>query len=272
MSRALVLAGGGVAGIAWLLGLIEALRDDGLDLTTAEQLVGTSAGSVVATQIATSQLAAAIAMQEREQSAERFIDVDLEALFAKAAVLSRGASGEHEILRRWGTLALETATISEAERRAVVAARLPVQRWPERPLTITAVGTATGELTVFDRDAGVDLVDAVTASCAVPGVWPPHTIGDQRYMDGGARSFTNADLARGSDRVVILVPVASTPMHAARLEREVATLSNATVIFVDADAIAAIGPNPLDPSRRRPALEAGRRQARAVAAELRTSW
>ena len=60
---------------------------------------------------------------------------------------------------------------------------------------ITAVDAVTGEFTVFTADSGVDLVDAVAASCAVPGVWPPVTIGDRRFVDGGVRSPVNADLA-----------------------------------------------------------------------------
>ncbi len=55
---------------------------------------------------------------------------------------------------------------------------------------------------------GTGVVDAVGANCAVPGVWPPVTIGDRRFMDGGVRSVANADLAAGYERVVIVAPVA----------------------------------------------------------------
>ncbi|MFC9551429.1 patatin-like phospholipase family protein [Rhodococcus sp. NPDC056960] len=68
-----------------------------------------------------------------------------------------------------------------------------------------AVDARTGEPVVFDRHSGVDLVDAVTASCAGPG-GPPHGIGDNRYIDGGYRSDENADLAAGYGRVLVLSP------------------------------------------------------------------
>jgi len=273
MAKALVLAGGGVAGIAWLLGAIEALANHGVALADADLIVGTSAGSVAGTQLATDQLAAAVAMQERADTAEIAVNVDLQQ-FTKLAELSRGTTDELEIRRRLGAYALTASSVSEAARRVVVAARLPVQAWPTRALKITAVDAHTGELVVFDRASSVELVDAVAASCAVPGVWPPVTIGAHRYCDGGTRSFTNADLARGCDRVAILVPVAMNELLDQRLARERAELGDARtfVLAVDAESAAAIGPNPLDPARRKPALDAGRRQGSAAARELAAFW
>jgi NTE family protein len=49
--RALVLGGGGVAGIAWMTGLLAGLADAGQDVTGADLLVGTSAGAAVAAQV-----------------------------------------------------------------------------------------------------------------------------------------------------------------------------------------------------------------------------
>ena len=49
--RALVLAGGGAAGNAWELGLIAGLSDAGVDVTGADLIIGTSAGSTGAAQI-----------------------------------------------------------------------------------------------------------------------------------------------------------------------------------------------------------------------------
>ena len=77
----------------------------------------------------------------------------------------------------------------------MIAQRLPSHGWPDQVLRVTAIDIATGELVVFDGDSGVDLVDAVAASCAVPGAWPPVTIGDRRYMDGGVGSTINLDFA-----------------------------------------------------------------------------
>ena len=73
---------------------------------------------------------------------------------------------------------------------------------------MTAVDARTGEFAVFDSAGDASLVDAVGASCAVPGLWPPVTIGERRFMDGGMRTVANADLAHGYERVVIVAPVA----------------------------------------------------------------
>ena len=57
------------------------------------------------------------------------------------------------------------------------------------------------------RSSRIPLTDAVVASCAVPGIWPPVTIGGRRYMDGGVRSSDNADLAAGAARIVVVSPL-----------------------------------------------------------------
>ena len=97
--------------------------------------------------------------------------------------------------------------MAEPVRRAVIAARLPSHEWPAHPLVVTAIDAHSGAFTRFDASSGVPLVDAVAASCAVPGVWPPVSIGGRRYIDGGVRSVTNADLASGCGRVLVLAPM-----------------------------------------------------------------
>src|SRR6185295_19184110 len=109
-------------------------------------------------------------------------------------------------LQKIGAVAQSTATVTEGARRDVIAQRLPSRDWPDQILRISAIDTATGELIVFDRDSGVGLVDAVAASCAVPGVWPPVTIGERRYMDGGVGSSVNMELANDCGVAVVLVP------------------------------------------------------------------
>jgi NTE family protein len=96
-----------------------------------------------------------------------------------------GVVDEMDRRRRVGAFARAASTVPEAKRRAVIAARLPAADWPQRDLRIPAVDAVTGEVVIFTRDSGVTLVDAVAASCAVPGIWPPATIGDRRYVDGG---------------------------------------------------------------------------------------
>jgi NTE family protein len=131
---------------------------------------------------------------------------------------------------------------------------------------VTAVDARTGEFVVFDAAGEAGLVDSVRASCAVPGVWPPVTIGDRRFIDGGMRSIANADLAAGYQRVVIVAPVTKGAGHITSPHRQAAALTaaGARVVMVRPDraALRAIGRNVLDLSRRAAAAAAGPRPRR----------
>lgn len=269
--KALVLGGGGVAGIAWMTGLLTGLAEAGTDLTGADLIIGTSAGASVAAQVGSglplADLYARQADPER-QSREIPVDLDLEQVGADFVKVMGEAESAREIQRRMGAWALAADTVPEPARRAVIEGRLPSHEWPERAIKLVAVEASTGETAVFDRDSRVGLVDAVAASCAVPGVWPPVTIGARRYIDGGVRSADNADLAVGWSEIVILSPLGyDSPLPLMPLREVVATLrdsgSAVTVLTPDAASAAAIGSNPLDPSTRTPAAEAGRAQGRA---------
>jgi NTE family protein len=177
--------------------------------------------------------------------------------------------------RNIGQVALAARTVSATTRREVIAARLPVHSWPDRRLSITAVDVDSGERVAFDRTAGVDLVDAVAASCAVPGVWPPVPIDGRRYIDGGIWSLANADLAAGADRVVILAPlVRGVGPITGVAAQAVALRRHARVVVVQPDgaAVKAIGRNVLDPARRAPAARAGCAQARSCVAQIDQVW
>lgn len=171
--------------------------------------------------------------------------------------------------QRIGAVALATETVAEPVRRSVIAQRLPAHAWPDRALRVTAIDIATGELVVFDRDSGVELVDAVAASCAVPGAWPPVTIGDRRYMDGGIGSTINLDVADDCDVAVVLVPAgdsAPSPLGAGPVAEIAAFGGTALGVFADPASLAAFGPNPLDPRCRIASAQAGRAQGRREAA------
>jgi NTE family protein len=268
-----------VAGIAWELGVLAGLRDAGVDATGADIVVGTSAGSAVGAQIRSGvDLEELFAAQQipADQSSERPVEFDMEELFAAVADAARGAADVREVRARVGARALAAGTVPEADRRAIIAARLPTQEWPDRPLLVTAVDAHTGDDIVFDRASGVPLVDAIAASCAVPGVWPPVTIGGRRFIDGGMRSFTSADLAAGHERVLVLAPMPDVQIPlAGGLSDEIALLeehSRVLVIAPDEPSLSAMGRNPLDPATRAPSAGAGRRQAAALADAARALW
>ncbi len=270
--RTLVLGGGGVAGIAWTTGLLAGLADAGQDVTGADLLIGTSAGSNVAAQLGSGLSLEDLFARQADparQAREIPADVDLERVGAEFAGMLSGARDEYEALARIGAYALAAPTVAEAERRNVIVSRLPSPAWPERRILIVAVDAESGETRVFDRESGVSLIDAVAASSAVPGVWPPATVGGRRYIDGGARSADNADLAIGSEQVVIVSPLGyDSPLPSPMpLRAVVAHLredgAEVTVISPDAGSAAAIGVNLLDPSTRTAAAQAGRAQGRA---------
>lgn len=278
MSDALVLGGGGVAGIAWITGLLAGLADAGQDVTGAEVLVGTSAGATVAAQLGSGLSLDELYARQTEpelQSAEIMADVDLTNFGAGIAEVLQGAASVADMRRAVGEYAVGAETVPEAERRRVIESRLPSHDWPaSRTVRIVAVDARTGEPRVFDGSTGVDLVDAVAASCAVPGIWPPVTIDGRRFVDGGVRSAANADYAAGASRVLTIVPMGTTELFPSErpLEQALAELRAAgaevAVVGPDEASVAAIGTNPLDPATRRPAAESGRAQGR----ELELRW
>ena len=268
----LVLGGGGVAGIAWMTGLLAGLADAGCDETAADLMVGTSAGSSVAAQIGSGLALEVLFARQTDpalQAREIAASIDLATFGASLRAALDGATSIEEGWRRIGTFALAAKTVPEPARRAAVASRLPSREWPARRMRLIAVDALTGAHRVFDRASGVPLVDAVTASCAVPGVWPPATIDGARYIDGGVRSADNADLASGFARVVVVSPMglAAVLPTAYPLQDVVARLrsegSEVTVLTPDADSLSAMGTSPLDPSTRAPSAHAGRAQGRA---------
>jgi NTE family protein len=273
-----VLGGGGVAGIAWETGMLLGLLDGGLDVTDADRVIGTSAGSAVAAQITSGRpLADLFARQVAPDGMAHEIaaEFDAEAMMAEFAAILRGVTPGVEMNRAIGQYAMRASTVDESLRRAVIAARLPVHTWPDRDLQITAIDAATGQPAVFTRSDGVDLVDAVAASCAVPGIWPPVTIGGARYIDGGMRSASNSDLALGCDDVLVISPMQELPMVApdiAARREQLAREARVVTIRADEAAAAAMGANPLDPATARPSAEAGRAQAAAHVDEVAELW
>ncbi len=276
-TRALVLGGGGVAGIAWETGVLAGIADESPAtadaLLKSDVLLGTSAGSAVAAQLASgSSLSELFDRQVSQTSAEidPGVEIDDVAELFLAAMSDPDATLTQR-RRRIGAVALATDTVTESVRRAVIAQRLPSHVWPDRVLHITAIDAHTGELVVFDRDSGVDLIDAVAASCAVPGAWPPVTLAGRRYIDGGIGSTINLHLIETGSAAVVLVPsgIDAPSAFGAGAATEIDGFGGPVVtVFADDESLAAFGPNPLDPRCRPASAQAGRAQGRRVAAEV----
>jgi NTE family protein len=298
---ALVLGGGGAAGQAWQIGVIAGLAEAGLDLTeTADLVIGTSSGSTTAAQVrsgipAAELLASVLSapVQPVGRNREQPPSLPMVTVFERMRAIGAAATSAADLRQAMGAFGLESDSVlgpGAGQRRAMVAARLPRAEWPDRPMIVVAVDAHTGELAAFDRDSGVDLVDAVTASTALPGMTPTHNINGTRYINGGVRSAENADLAAGYANVVVLSPFGgrnSTPERGADpagqfeglrkfpgadLASQVEALreegSHVEVITPDADSRAAMGTNQMDPATRIPAARAGFAQGKQEATRV----
>jgi NTE family protein len=290
--RALVLGGGGSTGNAWLIGVVAGLFDAGLDVTTADLTIGTSAGSTAAAQIAGATppelFTAVLAADPQQRSGPvgsdrgRVPNRPVADHLERITKIIASAEDAADMRRRMGAAALDMDAASDGswqtQWRATVASRLPSQRWPQRTVLITAVDARTGEPVVFDRHSGIDLADAVAASCA-SGL--PYRIGDNRYIDGGYRSNAeNADLAAGYARVLVLSPFGGrslAPLEwgvhlATQVDKLRARGSRVATIFPDSDSEHMFGANAMDLSLRPAAARAGHDQGRALAEQLAEFW
>ncbi|MFD7167979.1 patatin-like phospholipase family protein [Streptomyces violascens] len=274
---ALVLGSGGLTGVGWEIGILHGLAEAGVDLTDADLVVGSSAGAVVGvnTSARRTSLAELYERQLAEPKGELAGRLGAGKLFRYARAVI-GSRTPEDYGAKMGRMALAADTPSEADRRAVIAARLLTHEWPERALKLTAVAVDTGQLRVFDQDSGVPLIDAVAASCAVPLVWPPVTIDGCKWIDGGLHSTANAHLAAGCSRVVILAPspAGGGPLDSPAAQAAKLTAAGAKAVLITPDAAAkkAFGRSSLDPARRAPAARAGLAQAAAHVDAVKALW
>jgi NTE family protein len=271
---ALVLGGGGITGIAWELGILKGLADAGVDLTAADLVIGTSAGSVVGAQVRSGR-----SLEELYATQLEPPDHEIGAEFTRATmirmVLPMVLPGKpHRKRQRIGKAALRAHPPGGAERIEVIRSRIGVTEWPDADLRVTAVEAESGRSVVFDKTSGVDLVHAVAASCAVPLVWPAVTIDGRHYVDGGMRSTANVDLAQGYDVVVVIAPLPQSFSKATsiRAQLEKTGAARSAVVTPDAQALADIGKNVLDPAKRSDAARSGLRQSAEVLAAVRGAW
>jgi len=293
MTRALVLGGGGPVGIAWEAGLLAGLARGGVDLGAADFIVGTSAGSFVGSQLAMGRkaedLAAAIlaeADHPRAPSGEpRRPPPDVTWLFAKMQEAREGRRAPKEVRAEIGALAMAAETVDEEafiKSFGRSLSELPEDAWPTRGFACTAVDAQTGEFVLWDAAAKVGLARAVASSCSVPGIFPPITLKGRPYIDGGMRSATNADVAKGHDVIVVValrMAGGSNPVQEAtraQLDAEMAVLrengGRAELVLPDEASTTAFGPNLMDARRRPDAARAGLAQGEAMAASLREVW
>jgi NTE family protein len=290
----LVLGAGGVVGHAFHAGVLRALEDaTGWDPSTAEIVVGTSAGSVVGALLRADRDTDVVAQGVEGEPPERIPSrapgrgsrlprMASPGMFVRAAVPTFPPRPV-----RPGALAAAALPVGRVSTELVAAGLRPLfdGQWPSKPLWICAVRLDTGRRVVFGRKGSppdVEVADAVAASCAIPSFFAPVSIGAVRYVDGGAHSPTNADLLAGRDLDLDLV-IVSSPMSVAGnrmrpsfdlparrisrlyLGREVARLQRRGIPVLAFQPMAAdlavMGLNAMDPSRRAAVTEQARESA-----------
>ena len=296
----LVLAAGGVVGEAWMTGVLAGIEEESdLDFRDVEAFVGTSAGAIVAASLAAGRSPRrprdADAPSNEEEAFGAAGGGRSTTLVGQAARTAARLGGA--VWAPAAPLALRAGAPGGALARRAVLSRVPrgrrpltdlrreVDRWGGRfdgRLRICAVDLDSGRRVVFgapgEPRAGVG--EAVEASCAVPGIFRPVTIGGRVYVDGGAWSLTNLDIApAGRDTHVLCLTVtggrgaASMPQALVRAAARPAATLEATALRRRGAKVriigpaANLGPNLLDPRGSLPALRAGFEQGRRLGAD-----
>jgi NTE family protein len=280
MTYGLVMGGGGVVGIAWELGVLDALlQEQALTPSEAQTLVGTSAGSVVSTQLAGGRsiddLVAEQLAPPRGATGGGAAAPDMNAVMAIFGGMMTATEMTRELALTTGKLALEAPTGSEESWIGWFEQAVGVDAWPDADLRIVAMSCTRGERRVWTKADGVDLHRAVASSCSVPGMFPPVTIDGDRYTDGGAWSPSNADVLAGEglDAVVFIGPIGGF-LAGARPQVEVelelcASKGARTATLLPGPDFASLQMSLMDPAFRKQGLEVGRIDGKAAAADIR---
>ena len=289
--RALVLAGGGAAGNAWHIGVVAGLAEAGVDLTRAELIIGTSAGATAAAMITSGTHPAELYAATQAEVApprplpgteQRPAAASAAAYMAWSEAIIAASADADDWRGRMSAAILGRDTSDDAFSRRwhdIATSRLPSTEWPQQRVLITAVDARTAQPVVFDRDSGISLVDAVAASTSNGGTGSYHLGGD-RYIDGAYRRSSNADLATGYDRVLLLDPFGGrsrTPVEwgmdlATQVSELRAAGSVVETVFPDPGAGDVFNANAADPSTRPQAARGGYEQGRALAELLAEFW
>ena len=280
MSRALVLSGGGPVGIGWQSGVVSSLAAAGIKLGDADVIIGTSAGSVVGSQIALGTDPAERFRQDLSNppaSSGNAAAAGMPRFMETMASVADLSAEERQLAL--GKFALEASTVDEAT-FVNRFSYLENESW-STGFMCTAINTADGVFRTWDPSSGVPLQLAVASSCAVPGVFPPVTVNGGRYYDGGLRSLENADLAEGHDKVLLMTIVKIPPeidepqanRYRARLDAQLEVLERSgACVEVIAPALGELGVSFMDPTLAQGAHEIGLRHGVELAERVRAFW
>ena len=280
IDRSICLGGGGIFFVAWQVGYLTALMDAGINVRGAQRVVGTSAGSMVATVLARDGLrrlhAELDAMIRFPQlAAHMSASGGMQPSQARAwSIFETTSTNDPEQLQRVGHAALAAQTVEPATMHRNVELIAGVGDWPGESVHITCIDTFTGERCVMDHRAAVSPAEAMAASTALPGMFPPQQVQDRKCMDGGVGgTAVHMDLVAGSRVALVLSlrgfePTGTTKQDAADLQ---ALQDSGTSVFT-AVPESFTDKQMMDPDSIPTARDMGRGQGMADASAVAQLW
>ncbi|WP_285490494.1 patatin-like phospholipase family protein [Staphylococcus haemolyticus] len=207
--RTLVLGGGGITGIAWESGVLAGLIESGVGLELADRIIGTSAGSFVGAVLVNGYDMRTYYYElneRRDDSDHATLSSDIYRLWQNAFIVGRDDATK--VGQMMGDIVYtRPSRVDLTKRKQAIRQLLGDVGWHDN-LEITAMNAKTGEVSTFHSHSNVTLEEAVTASGAVPGIWPHIRLNNRDWIDGGMVSPTNAMLAKDADSIIILAPIA----------------------------------------------------------------
>ena len=274
--RTLVLGGGGITGIAWQAGVLAGLLENGVNVDKADRVIGTSAGAFVGAILVNGydMKDYYYELDERRDNNDRAtLSSDIYRLWQNAFVVGRDDA--QKVGQMLGDIVYTRPSHMDLEeRKQAVRQRLGDVEWKDI-LDITVINARTGDVGVFNSRSDVTLEDAITASGAVPGIWPHIRLNNSDWIDGGMVAPTNAMLAKGAKSIIILAPLAdglgmipSVYDDAKQLSEQ----SHVLVIQPDSASEAEIGNNIYNPENIIKVGNAGYRQGLSLAQRIHEEY
>ncbi len=270
--RVVCLGAGAVTGGAWQLGVVWGLAEEGIDLAGADRIIGTSAGALIGAHLALGR--------PPQEAAELLLGLPVSGRMVRPATLARLGAAQVWPSRRHALTWLGRAALRSGWSRergeewvASLGEGLAGVEWPAR-LVVVAVDALSGRPAYFTAASGVPLEQAIAATCALPGVFPPVLIEGRPHFDGALRSLVNLDLAVGASSVVAVAPFTASARPHRRPHEQAKLLAGSRVTLLQPDRAArrVMGLDPVRTTRSDAVLAAGREFGRRHAEAVREVW